>query len=194
MTTMRAAGLTSAAGLLLAATATAHPYGWRVGQTLDGNLTIDFLWERSHLLDDQIPGFAGLADRGLAFEEFPVDNPPMNLFTLDPGGDIELVVVSFDDAIYLRDDKNLSVGIREPGESWSIGKTGTSFLSSPWWHLDTSDPDYTYQGLWSASFMLRDTSGIHGDSQTYTFLMRVPGPGGVSVIAAAGLLASRRRR
>ncbi len=192
---MRSVRAVSVASVLMAASAAiAHPYGWRVGQTIDGDLTVDFLWGMSHHLNDSIPGLPGIADRDLGFEEFPVDNPPMNLYTLDPGGKIELVIDGFDDALFLRDDKDPMTGLHDPGGSLAIGSSGTGFLTRPWWHLDTTHPDYTYQGLWSASFHLRDSNGIHGDSETYTFTMRVPAPGTAAVLGSMGVMACRRRR
>lgn len=194
MQMMRVRAAAAACVLLAGSAAMAHPYGWRVGQTATGELTIDFLWDQSHHLNDSIPGLPGVADHDLAFEEFPVDNPPINLFTLDPGGKINLVIDDMDPALFLRDELNVAVGLRNPGESLSLGSSGSGFRTNPWWHLDTTDPEYVNQGLWAARFHLTDTSGLHADSPTYTFLMRVPAPGTAAVMGAMGLMASRRRR
>jgi hypothetical protein len=176
-------------------TAHAHPYGWRVGQTIDGDLTVDFLWQQLHLLDDQLVGYAGFADRGLAFEEFPVANPTLNLYPLSSGGKIELVVSEFATGLYLRDQNDVPNARYLPGDSWSIGSSGTGFMTHPWWHLDTTTPGFDAQaGIWTAQFYLRDISGVHGDSEVYTFRVRIPAPGSIATMGVLGLMASRRRR
>lgn len=187
-------GLVVVSGALSVPQASAHPYGWRVGQTIEGNLTIDFMWGMAHNLNDRIPGWPGYADRDLAFEEFPVANPAINLYPLTGGGKIELVAVDFDPAVYLRDAGDLPNGLREQGDSWSIGSSGTNFMAHPWWHVDTTDAGFDPSvRQWTARFYLRDITGLHADSPVYTFKM-IPAPGVSALFGVFGVVASRRRR
>lgn len=183
----------------LSTTAQAHPYGWRIGQDSSGELTVDFLWDVTHKRWDARSGFEGVVDDNLNFEEWPVPNPAIDLNPIDPGAKIVIEVVSFDAGVKLWDPTDLGAGpISSAGEQYSIGTGGTSFIRGALWQVDQTAPGFDAgKGVWEASFIFKDLSGAHADSQTYTYLLepaQVPAPAGALALGAVGALAARRRR
>ena len=189
----------AAAGAAIASSpAWAHPYGWRIGATADDQLTVDFLWGMTHKRFATDPGFNGVIDTGLQFEEWPVANPALGLFPLEPGAKISIEIVSFDAGVRLWDPLDLSSPYAQPGERYSIGTSGTGFLRDAIWQIDPDAPGFDAgRSVWNATFRFIDGSGLYAASQDYTFRLQppfVPGPGGLGALAAAAMIASRRRR
>ncbi|MEQ8770214.1 MAG: hypothetical protein RIB60_06865 [Phycisphaerales bacterium] len=196
-----AAIVAAAVGAVTVATpsAEAHPYGWRIGQDSSGQIKVDFLWDVTHKAWRTEPGFAGLIDDGLNFEEWPVPNPAIDLNPIDAGSKIVIEIVSFDTGVQLWDPDDLAAGpISSAGEQYSIGTGGTSFVRNAVWEIDYTNPGFDdSKGVWEASFVFRDLSGLMSDSQVYTYKLEpsaVPMPATAAVLGLGGLVAVRRRR
>lgn len=183
---------------VVAGSALAHPYGWRVNQSADGTLQMDFLWERTHKAWTTDPAYEGIIDNSLAFEEVLVDRPSEDIYQLPEGVKIAVVVDSFDAGVLLRDAANPENVYAEPGDSWGVGTGGAGFFTFALWQIDPTlagfDPD---KGIWEASFHIVDLSGQLERSQTHTFLLEpsaVPAPGVAGLVGVGGVFAGRRRR
>ncbi len=182
--------------------ALAHPFGWRVskdsGEAGEGALQIEFLWDVHHRMNDPLlPGLSGWQDADLAFEEFPATDPARNIYPIDAGTNIALEIIDFEPGVKLRDPANTDSFIAAPGETFAIGKGGTSFFTYPIWHIDDTAEGWTPKATYAASFRLIDTSGLLDPSPAYTFLMdpdpAIPAPAS-AFVALAGLSVCRRRR
>lgn len=150
--------------------AAAHPLGMYIYRDTNDKLVMIFPWSIYWPIKYRVPPFAGFVDGDYPFEEALGDRPFSGLFRPHLECKIELVVVEFDPGLYVRDPQDIHTPFRHPGQNMTIGTTGTAFLSFPWWHLDDSDPAFNpNQESWAASFYLRDISGVHGDSDVYTF-------------------------
>ncbi|GJM19613.1 MAG: hypothetical protein DHS20C14_18260 [Phycisphaeraceae bacterium] len=192
---------TAALGAIaFAATIThAHPYGWRIGQDSSGEITVDFLWAQTHKAWTTDPGFDGIIDQNLNFEEWPVPNPAIDLNPIETGSKIVIEITSFDTGVFLWDPDDVGAApLSSAGEQYSIGTGGTSFLRGAIWNIDHTTPGFdANKGIWEASFVFKDLSGQMADSQEYTFLLEsaaVPAPGAAGTLALVGLAATRRRR
>ena len=194
------------AAAIAAATITsalAHPFGWRVskdsGEEGEGALQIEFLWDVHHRMNDPLlPGLSGWLDADLAFEEFPATDPARNIYPIDAGTNIVLEIVGFEPGVKLRDPANTDSFISMPGETFDVGKGGSSFFTYPVWHIDDTAEGWTPKATYAASFRIIDTTGLLDPSPAYTFLMdpdpAIPAPATAVVAFAASLGACRRRR
>lgn len=185
---------------LAATTASAHEMGFLVySDAASGQLRIDFDWSMAHGLHHSMPGLPGLADDGLNFEEVVADvhepHSAPHRFPITLGAKVQVVFTAFDPGIYAVNPLDTSTLLNTPGGSINLGTGGSDFAKTVIFGADINapgfDPMMHEQHL---SFYLRDTTGVHGDSEVYTLSLHlVPAPGAVS-LAGLGLLASARRR
>ncbi|GAB5495875.1 MAG: hypothetical protein Phyf2KO_09550 [Phycisphaerales bacterium] len=130
------------------------------------------------------PGFTALDE----------DEPDEDFFMLGAGADIHFQLVGTNvDAMQVY-NPFFDVPAMVPGETFAFG-TG-DFDTHPFWFLNTDaasfDPN---DSEWSVDFRVVDqgTTG-YADSEVYTIRFAIPSPAGASVLAMAGLVATRRRR
>ncbi len=170
---MRGVGLGVVAGLVagsLAMPALGHPLGQYIYRDGNDRLVMVFPYQNYWPLTMRLPPYAGVMDNNYPFEEAQVDRPSQGLYRPLPGSKIEVVLAGFAPGFWIRDPFDITVAHHEPGERLTIGTTGMGFLTFPYWHLDEDDPEFV-PGLesYSASYSLHDVSGVHGDSEVYTF-------------------------
>lgn len=155
---------------VVCAPAMAHPLGMYIFRDSSDKLVMIFPWQNYWPLKYRVPPFAGFMDADYPFEESLFDRPAQNLFKTHVDAKLEVVIVSMDPGFWIRDPFDIHTAYHDPGQRFVIGTTGVGFLTFPWWHLDESDPTYVpNQESYAASFYLHDVTGIHFDSDVYTF-------------------------
>ena len=167
------AGFGMALGIALGSLATeasAHPLGMYIYRDANDKLSMIFPWNNYWPIKYRVPPFAGYLDADYPYEEALFDRPSANLFRTHVGAKIEIVISEMAPGFWLRNHTDINLAYHEPGEHFVIGTTGSGFLTFPWWHLDESDPAFIPgQESYAASFYLRDITGLHTDSDVYTF-------------------------
>lgn len=198
---------TAAATLaLMSGVASAHPHGYLVslghdhgGGHHENMLNVTFDWGMAHTMHHAMFGLPGLSEDMLSFEEIIADihDPHYHdgVVPIMAGTKIQAVFTRFDAGVSVYDPFDLGTQMNTPDSVFAIGTGGTDFNRSIIWNLDPSAPGFDAgAGVWTADFYLRDTSGMHEDSQIYTMSLKmVPAPGALTLLAGAGLLARRRR-
>lgn len=206
-TRLMAGALATASVMTLnATTASAHPHGYLVslgdshgGGHHENMLQINFDWMMAHTMHMPMFGLPGLSEDMLSFEEIIADpNDPHyhdGIIPIAEGTKIQAVFTRFDAGVSVYDPFDLSLQLNTPGVTFLIGTGGSDFNRKIIWNLDPSAPGFNAAaGVWTAEFYIRDTSGLHDDSQVYTMSLKmVPTPGALSLLAGAGLLARQRR-
>jgi hypothetical protein len=168
----RGAGLLAlACGVaVVAVDASAHPLGMYIYRNAADKLVMVFPWENHWPIKYRIPPFEGYLDGDYPYEEAMGDRPSSGLFRTHAGAKLEVVLVEMSPGFYVRDPFDINIAMHDAGERFVIGETCCGFLTFPWWHLDTSDPEFNPNAeSWEASFYLHDITGIHSDSDVYTF-------------------------
>ena len=168
----RAAAVVGAAAVVACAAsqASAHPLGMYIFRDANDKLVMVFPWNSYWPLKYRVPPFEGFMDHDYPYEEALGDRPSQNLFRTHPDAKLKVILVDIDPGFWVRDPADINIAMNLPGDSFVIGVTGTGFLTFPWWHLDESDPNYVPNQEWyEASFYLHDVTGIHSDSDIYTF-------------------------
>lgn len=192
-----------AATALLATTAHAHPFNFRTGVNGNGELSIWFEWDLTHTEFAFDPAFDGVIDQELAFEDWLGNSPQGDLYPAPTGLFLELVVVSFDPGVYLRaPSKPFVTFVHDPADTFALGTTGSGYFTQTLWHIDPTAPGFqpagpAGDGLWNATFFIRDRDNTAFRSQDYTFILEpeaVPAPAAAAALGVAGLAAARRRR
>jgi len=150
-------------------------------------------------LRPRLTNVPGLADDGLSFEEIVSDPhephaaPHRTPITL--GSKVQVVFTSFDPGVYAVNPLDMSTILNTPGESVALGTGGSDFDKTVIFGADTAAPGFDPQmHQHHLSFYLRDTTGVHSDSQVYTLALHVVPAPGVIATAGLGLLAAARRR
>ncbi len=111
--------------------------------------------------------FNGWADNDPGFDRVLTDDPASDLFTLDAGAQISIVVVEIDDAF--RGIKPVTFEILDgPGDQVLLGNENLHIHLT--WHINSDDPLFDpAQYLWNATFKLIDTGSTgYADSEPFT--------------------------
>lgn len=187
------AGLAVVAAACLAGPALAHEGEMHIARSAAGMLRItDFDFAEPVELPPAAAPLSGWAGEDPIFVSIAGDDPSADLYALDPAAKISVEVVLFAPGVKLW-NHDLSLSVSEPGQQLGLGPL--PFGEHTPWNLDSSDPAFDPSaGEWTATFRLID-AGATGylPSADYTLRLTVPGPGAVSLLAGAGLLARRRR-
>lgn len=192
---------------LVAGVASAHPHGYLVslgemhhGGHSDNMLSIEFDWDMAHTMHHSMFGLPGMSDDMLSFEEI-IDDPNdphyhEGMAFLSEGSKVQAVFTHFDAGVSAYDPFNLGTRLDAAGATFAVGNGATNFNRHIVWNLDPSAPGFDMgAGEWTASFYLRDTAGLHLDSEVYTMRLKmVPAPGALAMLGVAGLMGGRRRR
>ncbi len=121
------------------------------------------------------PLLFGWSDNDPGFDSVSADDPPNDVFMLQPGADIWLEAVTVDPALRMIDG-GFQI-IDEPGESSLLGDDTLHLHNT--WHIDSNHPSYNPdQYLWNATFILRDegtTSYATSEPLAFTFINCAPG-------------------
>lgn len=158
------------AACVLALPAAGHPLGQYIYRDENDKLVMVFPYQNYWPLTMRIPPYAGVMDNNYPFEEALGDRPTQGLYRTHPGSKLEMVLVDLSPGFWVRDPLDITVAIHNPGETMTVGVTGTAFLTFPYWHLDEDDPQFIpNQESYQATYYLRDINGVHGDSDVYTF-------------------------
>lgn len=111
--------------------------------------------------------FNGWTDTEPGFDRILTDDPANDLFTLEAGAQISIVVVAIDDA--LRAIKPVTFEILDdPGDQTLLGNENLHIHLT--WHINSDDPEFDPgQYLWNATFKLIDTGSTgYADSDPFT--------------------------
>ena len=183
---------------LCAASVSAHPFGWRIGQNDSGDLEIWFLFDVTHTAFRVDDDYSGIIDDSLSFQAWPGMNAEDPIVRIDAEAEIYLEVIGFDAGVRLHDIATGDV-FENAGEMYFLGTGQFAFDTDPIWQIDPGAEGFVLQDIYEAQFRVHDLSGAHGSSPIYTFRMGpdralLPGPGVIGVFAAAGFVAARRCR
>ena len=192
---------------LIAGAAAAHPHGYLVslgdvhhGGHHDNMLSITFDWDMAHTMHHSMFGLPGMSDDMLSFEEI-IDDPNdphyhEGMAFLEEGSKIKAIFTHFDAGVSAYDPFDIGTQLNTPGAEFAVGNGATNFNKHIIWNLDPSAPGFDMgAGVWTASFYLTDSTGLHMDSEVYTMKLKmVPAPGALAMLGLAGALGGRRRR
>lgn len=107
--------------------------------------------------------YPGFADPFPGFESLDFDVPAEGLFTLSPSAQIEVLLVSMDGGVRMQNDTGS--GFLAPGQTYFFGPSFFDF--HPLWQIP-----HGYSGqVFSATFIARDRSGTHADSEPFTLTL-----------------------
>lgn len=198
--------LTAAALCVATGSAHAHVHGYLIslghehgGGHHENMLNIEFDWGMAHTMQHAMFGLPGLSEDMLSFEEIIADihDPHYHdgVVPIMEGTKIQAIFTRFDAGVSVYDPFDLGTQMNTPDSIFVVGTGGTDFNRNIIWNLDPSAPGFDAgAGLWTADFYIRDASGMHEDSPVYTMSLKmVPAPGALTLLAAAGLVARRRR-
>lgn len=141
------------------------------GRNVDGRLVADTGFAMPHKLPSSLfSAYPGFTDPFPGFESLDFDVPAEGLFTLSPGAQIEVILVSMDPGVRMLNDTGS--GFLAVGETYFFGSPFFDF--HPLWQVP-----HGYNGqVFSATFIARDRSGTHADSEPFTLtLTPAPCPG-----------------
>lgn len=154
-----------ALGLICTFLAPAHEEAVDIGRSAAGQLRAHFHFPQPLALAESVfPGFPGFATGLLGIHSVLLAEPDEDLFPLDPGADLRLVLVSKDPGLEIGNNGTFMI----PGDMVFLGQP--DFDNHPLFNLRI---DAAGQGQ-SATFFARDVNGIHPDSEPFTLSFSAP--------------------
>jgi hypothetical protein len=163
------AGLVAACGLTAPVLAGAGDHAEVIlARDSTGKLVVGLDFEMPVEIPESVfPGFPGHADSVPGFASLGFDEPLADRFVVDPAADLEVVLVSMDAGVGVLNSTGSAFLL--PGETLYFGPS--FFDYHPIWNIPVGE----HGEVFSATFIARDRSGTHADSEPFTLTL-TPAP------------------